>query len=64
MGKMDWRMVEREWEWPPVADSLDISGLCTIKEYIQRQQTTIMAHISYRTIYELCMEVGKMPGSS
>ena len=31
-GKTAWRTVDREWEWPPVADALEISGLWPIKD--------------------------------
>ena len=41
-----WHTVDGDWEWPPLADSLEIVGIRTIKEYIQRRQATITAHIA------------------
>ena len=63
-GNMDQRTLGVEWQWPPVADALEISSLWPIKEYIQRQQATITEHISYRPIYELCMGAEKTTGYS
>ena len=63
-GNMDQRTLGVEWQWPPVADALEISSLWPIKEYIQRQQATITEHIYYRPIYELCICTEKMPRSS
>ena len=51
--KTDWHTVDRDWECIPVSDSLDISELWPIKEYIQRHHTTIEVHISCRPIYKL-----------
>ena len=64
LGKTDCRTVNEEWEWPPVADSLEIVGIYPIEEYIQRQQATITVHITSRTIYELYTGAEKIPGSS
>ena len=47
-----------------MADALEIAGLCPIKECIQRQQATIVEHIYFRPIYELCMGSEKISGSS
>ena len=30
----DWHTEDREWEYPPVADTLESTGLWRIKEYI------------------------------
>ena len=62
--KTAWSNVDREWECPPVEYALEISGLWPIKDYIQRRQATITAHISCRTIYELCTGLERMTGSS
>ena len=42
------------WEWTPVEESLEVTGLWPIKEYIQSQQATIAAYISNCLIHELC----------
>ena len=31
----------REWEWPPVGNTLETAGVFTIKEFIRRRQATI-----------------------
>ena len=59
-GKMDRRTVDRDWEWPAVEDALEISGICTIKEYIQRRKATIAVHIAYRSIYDMFTGAEKM----
>ena len=41
-GKMDRHKVDGVWELTPVADSLEISGLFLLKEYIQRRQANIV----------------------
>ena len=51
MWKMAWHMVDGEWGWPPVADALEISGICPIMDYIQQQQATIVVHIACRSSY-------------
>ena len=53
VGKTDMCMVDREWEFPPVSYALEILGMWTIKEYIQRQQDAIAVHIVCWSIYEL-----------
>ena len=63
-GNMDWRTDEGEWESPPVAEDLEIEGLCPTNEYIQWCQATIASHTSCHPIYELCTGVERMPGSS
>ena len=55
----DRRAVEREWEWPSVADVLEISGLGSIKEYIQQRQATITVHNACRIIFDLCTGGGE-----
>ena len=30
-----------EWDCPPLAEALDISGMFTIKEYIHKRQDTV-----------------------
>ena len=60
----DRRAVDREWEWPPVADVLEISGLGPIKDYIQKRQATIIVHNACQLIFELCTGAENMPGSS
>ena len=52
------------WELSPLEEALELSGIWPIKEYIQRRQATIAAHISNQTIYELCMGSEKIPVSS
>ena len=43
-------------------DTLEMAGICPIKEYIQLHQATIVAHIAFWNIYELCTGVEKIPG--
>ena len=47
------RAGDGRWEWPPAEKALEESGLWTIKEYIQRRQFNISAHIANHPIYEL-----------
>ena len=62
-GKMACSKVDRYREWPPVEDTLDITGVWPIKEYIKRRQATITAHIACQPIYELCTGVDNITGS-
>ena len=50
------RVTDREWEYPPVVAALEAAGLHSIQEYICRRQTTIVAHVACRPIYELYVE--------
>ena len=50
-GKTDWRTLDGEWEWPPVAGATEIASLWTIKDYFQWQQDNITDHIAFRPIY-------------
>ena len=43
---------------------MEVSGMYPIKEYVQRRQATIAAHIANRPIYELYTGVENIPGSS
>ena len=45
-------------------DALEISGLYPIEDYIQQRQATIVAHLEWRPICEMCMGADKIPGSS
>ena len=40
------------------------SGTHPIGVYIKRQYTTIAERVAFRPIYELCMEVERVPGTS
>ena len=53
-----------EWEWTPVAEALDTTGICPTKEYIQRRQATVAAQVACRPIYELCTGAERIPGTS
>ena len=59
-GKTGHSTTGREWECPPAAEALDTTGIYPIKEYIQRRQATIAAHVAFSTIYELCMGESSM----
>ena len=52
--KTDWCAGDDGWKWPPVEKALEVTGMCTIKEYIQRRQATIEVHITNCPIYEVC----------
>ena len=61
-------MVERrgdggEWEWDPVDTELEVTGLCLMREYVQRWQSAIVEYVVGRPIYELCKGVDRMGGS-
>ena len=63
-GKTYQRMVNREWEWPQVEDTLEIEGIWTIKKFINLWQATIAENFAFQNIYELCIEAEKILGSS
>ena len=44
-----------EWDWYPVAEALETSGICPIKEYIQQRQDTVAAQVACRTTYKMCV---------
>ena len=48
------RTTSEEWEWTPVAEALENSGIWTIKEYIQQRQETLVAKVACWPIYGLC----------
>ena len=43
VGKTAQRMTRRDWEWLPVADTLDTKRFWPVKEYIQHMQAIIAA---------------------
>ena len=45
-------------------DSLDTSGIWPIKEYIQSIQSTIVAQVDCRIIYEMCTGAERIRGYS
>ena len=57
------RVTDREWEYPPVVAALEAAGLHSIQEYICRRQTTIVAHVACRPIYELCTKAERRQGA-
>ena len=42
-------------------ESLEVTGMQPIKEYIQWRKATIAAHIAKYSIYELCKGAERMP---
>ena len=46
MGMMAQSKMIREWECPPVSETMYTDGLYPIKEYIQRRQATIEAQVA------------------
>ena len=56
--------MNREWEWPLVAEALEISGIWTIKEYIQQSQDNVESEVVCRTMYELYKGAERIPGTS
>ena len=55
---------EGGWDWSSVAEALEVADLWPLNEYIQRRQANIAEYITNHPIYELCMGVDQMPGSS
>ena len=49
---------------PPLVAEMDAAGLHPIREYIRRRHATISEKATCRTIYELCVELERMPGTS
>ena len=49
---------------PPVVAKMETAGLHPIGEYIRRRQATIAEKVACRPIYELCIKVKRMPGTS
>ena len=58
------RTTSGEWEGPPVADTLETTGIWTIEEYIQYRQATIAVQVTWRTIYKLLTDSERIPGAS
>ena len=52
-----------EWEYPPVVAELEAAGLNPIMEYIRRRKENIVEKVSCQTIYELCVEAERSPGT-
>ena len=52
------------WEYPLVMEAMEATGIHIIGEYIRRRQATIAEKVACRPIYELCVEVERMPGTS
>ena len=44
--------------------ALEAAGLHPIMEYIRRRQANTSKKVSFRPIYELCVEVERRPGTS
>ena len=50
-------------EYTAVNEAMDSAGIHTIGVYIKRRQTTIAERVSFWTVYELCMEAERIPGT-
>ena len=48
---------------PPVEEALEIAGLFTMAEYIERRRNTIAQHVATRPILDLCRAAQSPPGS-
>ena len=46
VGMMAQRTMGGEWEWPPVNESMETTGIWPIKEYIQRGKETVAAQVA------------------
>ena len=53
----------REWEYPSVVGVMETAGLHPIGVYIRRRQVTISERVTCLPIYELFMEVERVPGT-
>ena len=58
----DRRAEDGDWEYLPVADSMEEEGLWKIKVYIQIRQATIAAQVAFWKVYEMCTRSERMPG--
>ena len=64
LGMTARRTEGEEWEWPPVANTLETPGIYPIKEYIQRRQVKISEQVACCPIYEMCTGAERMTASS
>ena len=53
-----------EWECPPVATAMKVTGLWMVGECVRRRQATIAEYIAGRPIFEICMQSERREGSS
>ena len=61
-GMTDHHVEDGEWGYLPVVDVMEAVGLWTIREYIQRWQSTIAAQGARHKIYEMCTGEERKPG--
>ena len=45
-------------------EALETSGLCSIKEYIQHRQETVVVQVDCQLIYKLYTGAERIPGTS
>ena len=64
MGMTSWRTTSGEWEWTPVNEALETSGIWPTKEDIERRKANIVAQVSCRPIYEFYMGEERIPLTS
>ena len=53
-----------EWEYPPVVEATKGLGIHPIGECTRRRQANMSERVDCRSIYELCMEAERRPGTS
>ena len=58
------RVREERREWSLVTEDLEVAGMCTTKEYIQRRQAAIAENIENHPTYEIFMGAERILGSS
>jgi hypothetical protein len=55
---------EDRWEYPPIAEALDIVGLQPIEESLRRRRNAVADYVACRPIFALCTSAGRLSGSS
>jgi hypothetical protein len=55
---------EDRWEYPPIAEALEIVGLQPIEESLCRRRNAVAGYVACRPIFALCNSAGRLSGSS
>ena len=63
-GMMAKRGAGGEWDYPSVVEAMEAAGIYPIGVYIKKRQMTIAKMVACRSVYALCKEAERIPGTS
>ena len=57
------KLIDGQWEYPPVAEALEAASLHPMDVYLARRRAGLLALIGARPVYDLCRNTERLPGT-